>query len=189
MGDKIKFWRDKWVGTEPLSVTFPRLFNLAPNKNVTILEMGHYSNDSRSLEHIWRRKPFGRERDEEQRLNQILLGEVALSSQPDQRSWSFDTGNGYTVGKAYLLITSKNGILEPHICKRLWGKLIPSKISCFGWRLLLNGLPTKSGLIKRGIQLEEPETLCCICRRELEDDNHLFIQCSKIQRLWMRCYK
>ncbi|GLU05717.1 hypothetical protein SLE2022_227990 [Rubroshorea leprosula] len=180
MGDKIKFWRDKWIGTEPLSVTFPRLFNLAPNRNVTIMEMGHYSNGSRSLEHSWRHEPFGRERDEEQRLNQILLGEVVLSSQPDRRSWSFDTGNGYTVGKAYLLITSKNGILEPHICKRLWGRLIPSKISCFGWRLFLNGLPTKSSLIKRGIQLDEPETMCCICRRELEDDNHLFIQCSKI---------
>ncbi|GKV27959.1 hypothetical protein SLEP1_g37069 [Rubroshorea leprosula] len=79
--------------------------------NVTIMEMGHYSNGSRSLEHSWRREPFGRERDEEQRLNQILLGEVVQSSQPDRRSWSFDTGNGYTIDmKIDIEVISKEAI-------------------------------------------------------------------------------
>lgn len=46
MSDKIKFRKDKWVGTEPLSVSFPRLFNLASNRNATIIETEPYSNGS-----------------------------------------------------------------------------------------------------------------------------------------------
>ncbi|GKV38230.1 hypothetical protein SLEP1_g46166 [Rubroshorea leprosula] len=130
----------------------------------------------------------GGERNEEQRIKEILLRKLVLSSQPDQRSWSFDIANGYTVRKAYSLMASQNRILEPRICKKLWGKLIPSEISCFGWHLILKGLPTKAGLLTKGIQLQEEETFCCICRKELEDENHLFATCSKIQSLWMRCY-
>ncbi|GLT37027.1 hypothetical protein SLA2020_113690 [Shorea laevis] len=152
------------------------------------MEVGHFSNNSWIWKNIWRHDFIGRERNEEQRIKEILVRDLALSSQPDQRSWSFDTANGYTVRKAYSLMASQNRIMEPRISKKLWGKLIPSKISCFGWRLILKGLPTKSALLKRGIQLQEEETNCCICRKELEDDNHLFVQCSKIQSLWMRCY-
>ncbi|GLT28936.1 hypothetical protein SLA2020_038370 [Shorea laevis] len=137
----------------------------------------------------WRREPFGRERNEEQKLKESLMGGLVLSTQPDQRSWCLDTANGFTVSKAYSMLVGQNIILETRICKRLWSRFVPAKISCFGWRLLLNGLPTKAGLLRRGIKIEEAESLCCICRRDLEDENHLFARCSKIQSLWMRCYK
>ncbi|GKU91277.1 hypothetical protein SLEP1_g5176 [Rubroshorea leprosula] len=188
MGDKVKFWVDKWIGTEPLNISFPRLFNLTSNKDALVMEVGQFSNDSWIWKNIWRHDFIGRERDEEQRIKEIILRELVLSSQPDQRRWSFDTANGYTVRKAYSLMAGQNRLVETRICRKLWGKLIPSKISCFGWRLILKGLSTKAGILKRGIQLQEEETFCCICIKELEDDNHLFATCPKIQSLWMRCY-
>ncbi|GKV43679.1 hypothetical protein SLEP1_g50940 [Rubroshorea leprosula] len=130
-----------------------------------------------------------REKNEEQRLKEILISGIVLSSQPDQWSWSVDAANGYTVGKAYSMMVGQSRILEARICKRIWNKLNLTKVSCFGWRLLLNGLPTKSNLQKRGILIEEEESICNICRRNVEDENHLFVQCYKIQELWMRCYK
>ncbi|GLT26719.1 hypothetical protein SLA2020_017650 [Shorea laevis] len=189
LGDKIKFWWDSWVGTEPLHISFPRLLNLANNRDATITEVGHLLNASWIWKNEWRHEPFGRERNKEQRLKGILMDGIVMNSQPDQRIWSFDHVNGYSAGKAYSLFINQNGILEPRICKRLWGGLIPTKISCFGWRLLLNGLPTKVGLLKRGITLEEIETTCCICNRDSEDENHPFVKCPMVQSLCMRCYK
>ncbi|GKV50004.1 hypothetical protein SLEP1_g56722 [Rubroshorea leprosula] len=130
-----------------------------------------------------------REKNEEQRLKEVLMSEIVLSSQPDQWSWNVDAANGYSVGKAYSMMVGQSRILEARICKKIWNKLNPTKVSCFGWRLLLNGLPTKSNLQKRGILLEEEESICSVCRRNVEDENHLFAQCNKIQELWMRCYK
>ncbi|GLT47656.1 hypothetical protein SLA2020_213350 [Shorea laevis] len=145
------------------------------------MQMGQLSNGYWIWKNAWRRDPFGRERSEEQRLKESLASGVVFSSQLDQRRWSFDDANGYTVGKAYSMLAGQNSILVPRICKRLWNRVVSTKINCFGWRLLLNGLPTKSGLLKRGIQLEEAKTVFCICKNELEDENHLFVQCSKIQ--------
>jgi len=31
-GEKIKLWREKWLGTEPLMHVFPRLYSVAANK-------------------------------------------------------------------------------------------------------------------------------------------------------------
>ncbi|GLT59701.1 hypothetical protein SLA2020_325060 [Shorea laevis] len=189
MGDKIKFWKDKWVRTKILNNSFLRLLNLASNRNAKVMKVGHFSNGSWMWKNIWRRKLFGKEKNDEQRLKEILTSGIMLSSQLDQRSWSLYAANGYTISKAYSMMARQSRIMESRTCKRLWNKLIPTKVSCFGWRLLLNGLPTKSSLQKRGILLEEEESICSVCRRNVEDENHLFVQCSKIQDLWMRCYK
>ncbi|GKV43879.1 hypothetical protein SLEP1_g51126 [Rubroshorea leprosula] len=113
------------------------------------MEVGQFSNDSWIWKNIWRHDFIGRERDEEQRIKEIILRELVLSSQPDQRRWSFDIANGYTVCKAYSLMAGQNRLVEPRICRKLWGKLIPSKINCFRWRLILKGLSTKAGILKR----------------------------------------
>ncbi|GKU88292.1 hypothetical protein SLEP1_g2574 [Rubroshorea leprosula] len=132
MGDKIKFWCDKWVGIDSLDVSFPRLFNLASNQNANVMEVGQISNGLWIWRNAWRREPFGRERNEERLLKESLTGGITFSTQPDQRIWSFDTANGYTVGKAYSMMAGQNNILEPRICTRLWNRLVPIKVSCFG---------------------------------------------------------
>jgi len=38
-GSNTYFWLDNWVGGAPLQVQFPRLFDLAENKGVTVQEM------------------------------------------------------------------------------------------------------------------------------------------------------
>ena len=34
-GQQVRFWEDTWLGDEPLSQTYPSLFNIALHKNVT----------------------------------------------------------------------------------------------------------------------------------------------------------
>ena len=36
VGDRVKFWTDKWCGDLPLHLAFPILYNFAANREVSI---------------------------------------------------------------------------------------------------------------------------------------------------------
>lgn len=42
----------------------------------------------------------------------------------------------------------------------IWKTKAPSKVKCFGWRLVLNSLPTISELFKRGVLLDIHRRVC-----------------------------
>ena len=43
-GKRIKFWKDKWCGDEPLNVSFPSLFALSNSKDAWVVELWQHSN-------------------------------------------------------------------------------------------------------------------------------------------------
>lgn len=47
--------------------------------------------------------------------------------------------------------------------KRIWKINIPSRLKVFGWRAVLNKLPTKDQSVKREIILNEQQHLCLFC--------------------------
>ncbi|GJW31555.1 RNA-directed DNA polymerase, eukaryota [Tanacetum coccineum] len=55
-------------------------------------------------------------------------------------------------------------------------KTIPIKVNVFAWKLHLDRLPTRSNLLKRGIQVQS--SLCPICNVLQEDTSHLFFSCD-----------
>jgi hypothetical protein len=67
---------------------------------------------------------------------------------------------------------------------KLWKNDVPSKIKVFGWRPLLQHLPTREALHQRGI-LNNPHDLSCVlCLRHIEDCAHLFFHCSFSTIVW-----
>ena len=44
-GKRIKFWKDKWCGDEPLNVSFPSLFALSNSKDDWVMELWQLSNE------------------------------------------------------------------------------------------------------------------------------------------------
>ena len=44
-GKRIKFWKDKWCGDEPLNVSFPSLFSLSNFKDAWVAELWQHSNE------------------------------------------------------------------------------------------------------------------------------------------------
>ncbi|XP_058781341.1 uncharacterized protein LOC131655500 [Vicia villosa] len=68
----------------------------------------------------------------------------------------------------------------------LWKSKTPSKVLIFGWRLLLNRIPTKVNLALRKI-LVDPLLVCCpLCGLEEEDVEHLFVRCSVTSLWWTK---
>ncbi|GKC39617.1 RNA-directed DNA polymerase, eukaryota, partial [Tanacetum coccineum] len=57
-----------------------------------------------------------------------------------------------------------------------WIKTIPIKVNVFAWKLHLDRLPTRSNLLKRGIQVQS--SLYPICNVLQEDASHLFFSCD-----------
>jgi hypothetical protein len=62
--------------------------------------------------------------------------------------------------------------------RKLWRLDVPSKALIFGWRFLLDKLPTRSTLHYRGILLNPHDVPCIFCFINNEDRDHLFFSCS-----------
>ncbi|GLT45963.1 hypothetical protein SLA2020_197560 [Shorea laevis] len=93
--------------------------------------------------------------------------------------------SGYSSKSAFAFLDYSPPCLEKCYCDLIWSRFIPSKISIFVWRLLLNRLPTKDNLLLRGVSLA-PNTACVLCGAHLENVNHVFAKCWRSQNLWSR---
>ncbi|XP_058767418.1 uncharacterized protein LOC131641109 [Vicia villosa] len=71
---------------------------------------------------------------------------------------------------------------------QLWKIRILTNILMFGWRFILNRLPTKDNLLERDIELAEIDEVCVLCGNYSETRNHLFTDCIFSLRIWKAIY-
>ncbi|CAJ2658481.1 unnamed protein product [Trifolium pratense] len=105
----------------------------------------------------------------------------------------WDSVGLFTVKSCYSLLLqySNTVVLESNVLdaiQKLWKNDVPSKVNIFGWRLLLEKLPTRAALHHRGI-LNNPHDISCIfCYMQMEDCSHLFFNCSFVKGVWETIY-
>ncbi|GLT30957.1 hypothetical protein SLA2020_057280 [Shorea laevis] len=188
-GSRVGFWSQPWVGTKSLRDLFPRLFQLAINKDGMIQENGYWEGEGWRWEIGWRRERLGREQDEEKGFWEVL-GNVQLRKDGvDYWQWRYDGEGRYAVKKAYELLASVECLLEDQLCKLVWCRLVPSKVGFFGWRLCLDRLPTRRNLQIRGVTLQEDGLRCALCKEGVEEVNHLFCTCREAWLVWVKVIK
>ncbi|XP_058725869.1 uncharacterized protein LOC131597176 [Vicia villosa] len=105
--------------------------------------------------------------------------------------WPYDKSKRYTVKSFYKILNlySRGSELAEHRKIGLgfvWGATVPSKVKFFGWRLLMDRLPTRKQLRKRGIILQQQDAVCVFCHLEEEDINHLMLSCATLKPLWRK---
>ncbi|GLT99814.1 hypothetical protein SLE2022_172280 [Rubroshorea leprosula] len=188
-GCRVNFWRDIWVGNKSLRDLFPRLFQLALNKEGTVKENGTWEGEGWIWGIEWRRARLGREKDEEEGLWAMLANVKLRKEVVDSWQWRFDVEGSYVVKSAYEFLASEECLLEGHLCKFLWCKWVPSKVGFFGWRLCLDRLPTRWNLRKRGVVLQGDGLVCGLCKEGVEDVNHLFCTCKAAWLVWAKVVK
>ena len=94
-----------------------------------------------------------------------------------------------TVCSAYRMALAREEANQPSssctkentIWRKIWKLNIPPKIKHFLWRALINSLPTKLNLKKRGVQVWE---VCERCGAEKEDTNHILWLCPSARVVW-----
>ncbi|XP_056692017.1 uncharacterized protein [Spinacia oleracea] len=92
----------------------------------------------------------------------------------------------FTVKSAYAMLAQDDMSISynrapSEFYKNLWSLKIPPKWTLFIWKLLHNGIATKSNLQSRGIQMADD---CDFCENGEENIQHIFRFCTIEQQVW-----
>ena len=134
----------------------------------------------KSLQWEWRSEPSSPEE-----INELfsLLSDIydyVWKGGNDDWIWKADANGEFSVNKARsLMFNCHRQITDIHMKWKGW---VPLKCKIMVWRAMLNRMPTKVELCKRGVTL--PSDLCNLCDLELETTNHLFTGCVFAAEIW-----
>ncbi|XP_058733800.1 uncharacterized protein LOC131605468 [Vicia villosa] len=111
----------------------------------------------------------------------------------DSFSWTLSSSGCFSVNSCYEFFKASlsgppmesNKVLAFNY---LWKFKVPSKILCFGWRFLLNRIPTRDQLVRRGVLVGGIDSVCALCSTEEESLSHLFFLCNVSIRIWRRVF-
>ena len=95
-GLQTRFWEDSWLGSKPLAIQYPTLFNIVQCKNVTVAHvLGHSP-----LNIEFRRTLTGDKWTSWLKLVERLMS-VTLSNDDDLFQWKLTTTKKFTVSSMY----------------------------------------------------------------------------------------
>ena len=72
---------------------------------------------------------------------------------------------------------------------RVWKSWAPSKVIIFSWQLLLDRIPSRSNLFRRGVPLPVGGVGCVFCDALSESSVHLFFSCPQFFLMWYQVSK
>jgi hypothetical protein len=187
-GNITKFWKDVWVGNRTLQSRLSRLFGISVQKDTFVGDMGRWENGGWKWDLKWRRTLFVWEEGLLQELGD-LLALVSITDVNDCWVWNPGIDGDFTVKLTYVLL---DNILNPRMLmsssesfgfKFIWKSGVPSKVSALSWQLLLDRIPTRDNLRRRGV-IQTEDSSCPICHEVVESANHLFLHCRYAARVW-----
>ncbi|GKV25499.1 hypothetical protein SLEP1_g34934 [Rubroshorea leprosula] len=185
-GNSVKFWEDIWIGDESLAQKFPRLFLNSLGRSKSISQMGFWNNETWNWSLEWRRPNFSWEEHSMAELWRMLQNIQPIKGQKDQWEWRHDHGI-YSAKSGYQALSSNHQQSRINLHKRIWCRLVPTKICAFVWKVLQDRIPSKVNLYKRGIVPDLHLATCMLCDESIEDINHLFLHCKFAYAVWSKC--
>ncbi|KAK2430593.1 hypothetical protein QL285_028913 [Trifolium repens] len=143
---------------------FPDLFAKTTLPDENIAQMGTWEGEAWAWNLAWH-STLSEEVEEAQYLMSLLLPIVPNKDVGDRRRWLDNKDGLFTVQSAYSALSKQQykSLEDPILAatfKKLWLNNVLTKISIFGWRLLLGKLPTKEALFKKGIITNNFERSC-----------------------------
>ncbi|KAK8644476.1 hypothetical protein V6N13_123782 [Hibiscus sabdariffa] len=163
-GDMILFWVDCWCGTDPLRVLFPWLYRLARNKVAVVWDLAkdnHFRHGK--WEDVFSRKLLDREMVMLEEVKRLLIERKLNPCVEDRIIWVHDKTRSFTVKQLSQLLSQVEIDSNALNYDRLWKLKVPPKVQCFIWMLLIDRLPSKDFLRKRGIQIPDDMSGCSWC--------------------------
>jgi hypothetical protein len=113
----------------------------------------------------------------------------------DEWRWKLEDNGIYSVSSAYLkleeVVLQEDlwGVEEKRVFENMWRSPAPSKVIAFGWRALLNRIPTRDNLALRNALPQEVSSLCVLCNLKDESVNHILLHCDVASLVWYRVMK
>ena len=141
-GKSTRFWEDIWVGQQPLSQSFPRLYNICYSHDVTVNRVIESNFDCLKF------RRFLREETKDMWCNLIdTCSHVRLTNSSDRVRWLLTRSGTFSVKSLYSFLIAKR-VSIPY--RKLWNLKLPLRIKVFCWILIKDRILTKENLKKRG---------------------------------------
>lgn len=185
-GNTVRFWKDEWCCHGLLKTSFHKLFHLSTQKNCSLKDMSEWADGVLNWSFTWRRQLSNREALMVAQLRRFIGSFQLLNGTLDSWIWNREPEGLFTVQSAYKLIKRIPAETSELTFKLLWKSRAPSNVCVFGWRLLLDRLPTKVNLSRREILSVEEDLRCVLCRQGAETANHVFATCTVASSLWAK---
>jgi hypothetical protein len=190
-GEELGFWKEKWIGTASLKSLYPDLYNKASLQNGNVSMMGSLNHNGWEWRFDWNETLSVDEAASEHELLNLLLPFQPHSDMEDRHRWIPSSTGIFSVKCAYLDLLNRSVLadlvdIKVHSLELMWKNNVPSKISIFGWRLLLEKLPTREALFNKGIISNNIEKRCVFCATHDQSIFHVFIQCSSSSTVWRK---
>ncbi|CAJ2645291.1 unnamed protein product [Trifolium pratense] len=153
-GKNINFWKNKWFGNNSFSELFPTLFSKDACSEAMIADRLNNSTDEITWSWDWRVPLSLQEEQELFSLKELLRGFSLKPDCCDKWRWMSESDGLFTVKSCYKMLLQDDNCdaisAESLVAiRKLWKNDLPSKVGVFGWRLLLEKLPTRVALAHR----------------------------------------
>jgi hypothetical protein len=176
------------VGDQTLEVRFPRLFGISVQKDFFVCDVGGWEFGEWRWNLVWRRNFFVWE---EQLLQDLLnlLAVARMSNMDDRWIWNPGSEDVFSVKSAYVFLDSlcyprpPLSSLESFVFKFIWKCGAPSKVSALSWQVVLDRVPKRSNLWRRGV-IRMEDSGCPLCNNAMETTSHLFLHCRVTANIW-----
>lgn len=189
-GDQTSFWEDRWCNSRSLKEIYPRLYSLSNNKLSTVREMCCGLGEDRwALS--FRRNLFVWEEDLVSHLYQLLEMVPIITNRNDELRWLWDSSGQFSVNSFYdkweTVAVPENP--KSDLFKLVWRNVCPFRIEVFAWLAVQEKIATRDCLLRRGILINRDNGVCPFCNSEMENPNHLLLQCHFSWSIWSLCIK
>ncbi|XP_015969969.1 uncharacterized protein LOC107493386 [Arachis duranensis] len=185
-GRQVHFWEDSWLPTGMLKDTFPRLFSVSNQNGTVIGDCGFWHGLEWIWNFQWRRKLFQWELELVNQLHEVLRSVKLTTEREDQLVWKFDKSGIYTTNSFVQVLQAKTlpeKITSYSFTSSIWRGLVPPRIELFTWFVLVGRVNTKERLRRLGV-IDQLDSICVLCKKDVEDLHHLFLRCQFTWQVW-----
>ncbi|XP_058726151.1 uncharacterized protein LOC131597472 [Vicia villosa] len=192
-GNNTWFWHSRWIGDKSLKEVFPVIYEKSTNKLGKVYDLWCTNPQVWKWDLGINREVLitmdGEGLEQLKELEEILF-EVNLSSDfQDVIKWWPEKDGIFSVKSCYDRYhdpLAQSMVMQVDILqmlKSIWKAATLSKIQVFGWRVIMNRLPTKDQLLHRGV-IQASNSVCVLCSNREESILHLFLQCRVSKKIW-----
>jgi hypothetical protein len=121
-----------------------------------------------------------------------VLNDFSFTNTLDKWVWSFEMDEIFSVSSCYRFLTDRAATLvdipevQRWVFQTVWKSPTPLKVTAFSWQALLDRIPSKANLLRRGVVREVEDTGCRLCGGGVETSIHLLLHCNVASAVWYR---
>ncbi|RVW63723.1 putative ribonuclease H protein [Vitis vinifera] len=177
-GRRVRFWKDKWCGDEPLCESFPSLFAISLDKDAWILDVWSPDDVGDGWTPIFSRAFNDWEIEMVERFMLKIQAFRVQREDKDKMVWTASKSGAFSVKSLYSMLEPGGSLLFP--CGSIWKANVPPKVAFFVWEASWGKILTLEQLQRRGTRWQ----IGVFCLSEVEMVDHLLLHCAKTRALW-----